>query len=211
MPHQRLAKTPGLPTHQDGCRCRLCYAARRRAAQTLPIPNREPTHILDTTALTTVKEEDVLHADLVVTHKPKTSERVRIAQWLSMRAADPSLSTSDISKKLGLSPRTLSCYISRAVQEGWLRFDDPLSRLEFSIIPKTLDNLEHLLKDGDKQVTIEVAKGTIFKDYAAAKGISDAPTTVLALKIEHTSPEGEEVKVLTGHVVGTPRTFIDKE
>ncbi len=50
-----------------------------------------------------------------------------------------------------------------------------------------------------------MAKGTIFKSYAEAKGISDKPTTVLALKIETADPN--QVKILSSSIVGVPRVI----
>lgn len=133
--------------------------------------------------------------------------RDRIGQWMELRREDPSRTNADIAKLLGISGGTLNTYISLARREGWLKFTEPLSRIEHEIIPQTLDNLSHYLSIAggrDKQVTIEVAKGVIFKQYLDSKGISDAPQTVLALKIETVAPD-TPVKVGSGHVVGAPR------
>jgi hypothetical protein len=51
-------------------------------------------------------------------------------------------------------------------------------------------------------------KHTVFKQFQESKGISEQPTTVLALKIETVDPAN--MKVVTGHVVGKPR-IIDSE
>ena len=53
-------------------------------------------------------------------------------------------------------------------------------------------------------MTIEAAKGMVFPIYRETKGLSEAPQTVLALKIE--SPTGDQSSaVLTGQIIGTPR------
>ena len=52
-------------------------------------------------------------------------------------------------------------------------------------------------------MTIETAKGTIFKQYQDSKGISDAPQTILALKIETIGVDDQ--KIIEGHVVGVAR------
>lgn len=97
---------------------------------------------------------------------------------------------------------------------------DPLARIEYDIIPQTLDNIAfYLSKEGgrDKQVTLETAKATIYKQYQESKGISDAPQTVLALKIDMGDPDGPQLKAVAGSIVGAPRglsaptTVVDAE
>lgn len=147
----------------------------------------------------TVIEGDILEV-------PGRGPRHRIGQWMQMRHADPTLTNAECAKKMGIATCTLNTYISKAHRAGWLRFSEPLARIEHEIIPQTLDNLAfYLSKEGgrDKQVTIETAKGVIFKQYLDSKGISEAPQTVLALKIE--TVDAGQVKVSSGHVVGTPR------
>lgn len=128
---------------------------------------------------------------------------------MAIRAIEPDLKNSDIAARLGISTRSLNTYIAHAVKEGWLRFDDPISRVEHEIVPKALDNLSSLLDQKDKQTTIEVAKGTIFKTYQEAKGISDVPRTVLALRIE--SSGNPDIKIISGQVVGKSKEIIDIE
>ena len=128
---------------------------------------------------------------------------VRIAEWAAIRAAEPHLKDSEVAERMGLAPVTLKKYIYKARAQGLLRFDDPLEKLEFEIVPKAVDNLNTLMDAKDKIATLEVAKGIIFKQYLESKGISDAPQTVLALKIE--MPEGGEEKIVAGTIVGRPR------
>lgn len=197
----------GIPSHNPTCRCAECRAFRRKAkadAGTIgphTLGSLAPVEGIDVTA-----SEDLLDADQVlVTTNPRITIRHRIAAWIAMRAAEPNITLMEASSRMGLAPKTLTGMISKATKEGWLRFYDPLDRLEHEIIPQTMDNLVELLNDGDKQTTIEVAKGTIFRTYQAAKGITDQPTTVLALKIETLSHDQE--KVLTGHVVGKSKAI----
>lgn len=208
---------PGDPNHKQGCRCTLC-AARRRQAKALALgdgvsPRSQVDQVVKVVegvegvegveVIGVDPKEEPLHPDLYSTQSRPTA-RNRIASWIEMRALDPTLSTAECSRRMGLNPKTLATIISRAVKEGWLKFDDPLERIEHEIIPKTLDNLAEFLREGDKQVTIEVAKGTIFKQFQAAKGISEAPVTVLALKIE-TLSTGDQPKIVSGNVVGRSR------
>lgn len=125
-----------------------------------------------------------------------------------MRSTDATLTNAEIARRLGVSPEHLNKLINQAVREGWLKFDDPMARVEHELIPKTLDNLALYLNQGDKQVTLETAKGTIFPAFREAKGISDAPKTVLALKIE--LPDGTSSTAVSGHIVGSPRRLSDE-
>ena len=129
--------------------------------------------------------------------------RGHIAQYLYFRAVEPDITTKEVAERLGISTRVLNRHLLRARKEGWLQFEDPLERIEFEIVPKVIDNLSHFLDQQDKQVTIETAKGTIFKQYQESKGLVENNVTVLALKIE--KPMDGEPKVVAGTVVGRGR------
>ena len=146
--------------------------------------------------------KDIINADFPIFVEAKTYKG-RIAQWAKWRSEEPGITNNEIAQRLGILPHSLNTLITKAKKEGWLVFEDPMLRLEHEIIPKTIDNLNHFLDAKDKQVTIETAKGTIFKQFQEAKGISDAPKTILALKFE--KPEGLEPVVVTGTIVGKPR------
>lgn len=146
---------------------------------------------------------EVLNADYLVAPVGPTA-RSRIAEWIEMRIANPELGTPEIARRIGLSPHTLNAHIAKATREGWLKFDDPLARMEYQIVPKMLDGLDGLLDRGDKSAIIETAKGTVFKMYQNAKGIQDQPQTVLALEIKMPEP-GKEPTIVIGQVVGKPR------
>ena len=124
-----------------------------------------------------------------------------------MRALEPGITTMECAKRMGIAPITLATYISRARRAGWLVFDDPMSRLEHEIIPKVADNLNYYLDQRDRTVTIETAKGTLFKQYQAEQGIQDSAQTVLAIKIEYPQDliDSPEIKVISGNIVGKPK------
>lgn len=126
-------------------------------------------------------------------------------QFLAIRSAEPDLNHADIARKIGIAPRSLYSLIHKATKEGWLQFSDPVSRIEHEIIPKVVDNLSRFLDERNERVTIETAKGTIFRKYQEEQGISDVSTTVLALKIETVDPD--KVKLTTGRIVGKPRAL----
>lgn len=171
--------------------------SRRRKAKAVPKPAGARGSGLETTA-----EKDILNADIQVAET--RSRRDTVAEWIKIRAAEPDITTKEIALRLGLQPRTVYSYVSRAAREGWLKFDGPMSRLEYELIPKTVDVLNEHLDQGDKTVALEIAKGTLFKQYQDSKGISQVPNNVLALKIE--LPEGT-LSAATGHIVGSPKVY----
>jgi hypothetical protein len=152
---------------------------------------------------------EVLEADII--HARGRSPRANIAEWASIRAMEPTATNVDIAARIGISPKALNAQINKASRDGWLQFEDPLSRIEHEIVPKVLDNLNHFLDLQDRTVTVEAAKGTIFRTYQEAKGVSDAPRTVLALKIEHSGRDENDIKVIAGTVVGRPRQIQDDD
>ena len=159
-----------------------------------------------------IDPEGPVEADVIVPpmwkQRGRVGSRAIIAEWLKLRTLEPEITLKDASLRLGMHRTTLSAIINRGTKEGWLRFDDPLSRIEHQIVPKVLDNLNHFLDERDKTVTIETAKGTIFKTYQESKGITQGSNTVLALKIE--IPDGGETKIVAGSVVGKPKVLVEE-
>lgn len=194
-PPQRKARVKPLP----------------RPAETLPVPTGDETLAAVTAATPQAPISADGEAPSIAKRPANYNARQRVATWISMRVAEPGITNIEIARRMGILPATLNNYIYVARKAGWLEFSDPLLRLEHEIIPKTIDNLNSFLDAKDKQVTIEVAKGTIFKMFQESKGISEAPKTILALKIEMPPAAEGMVKVATGMVVGTPRMVIDAE
>lgn len=195
-------KGGGNARHRDGCQCFACV----RKAKALALATGSVPPGLGLAAQTIAPRPDVLEADIL--EVPGRTIRDRIGQWMELRREDPSRTNVECAKLIGIAPQTLNTYISKAHREGWLRFSEPLARIEHEIIPQTIDNLAfYLSKEGgrDKQVTIETAKGMIFKQFLDSKGVSEAPQTVLALKIESIAPDGLPSVKVSGNVVGAPR------
>lgn len=199
-PNQQ-GKGGGTRAHKNPeCPCPPCRA-RRRKAQTLALAAGE--QIWEGNIPESV---DAISADLFVAETGTL--RSRISEWLKLKQVDADITISEAARRLKIDSKTLNATILKAVEEGWLKFEDPLSKVEYQIIPKVIRNLSRLLDEGDKQTTIETAKGTVFKTYQDSKGISDAPKTVLALKIE--MPDGENVHRMTGQILGAPRVFVEE-
>lgn len=127
--------------------------------------------------------------------------------WLKWKAIEPDLTQKDAAARMGIATQTLTNYLYDATKEGWLKFTDPLAELKYEIMPMVTRNLKYHLEQGDKDVTIKTAQGTIFKQFLDSEGVKDAPTTVLALKIE--MPPAAQLGAtpqIKGVIVGTPRT-----
>lgn len=199
----------GTHTHKEGCRCRPCKA-RRRKEEAVPGPTGIGGDALvpqgsQTEALTVLDADAPITVDATGNRAKNSNAKIRVRAWLQVRALEPMLTIAAIAQKIGVAPRTLYRDISVATKEGWVKFEDPLERIDFQIIPKTLDNLNHFLDEKDKTVTIETAKATIFKTYQNSKGISDAPLMALSLKIEQ--PDVANERIVTGHIIGRPKVI----
>ncbi len=140
------------------------------------------------------------------------TQRDRIAKWLQWKAIEPKLTHAEAAARLDIAPQTLTNLIHKATKAGWLTFENPMDELEYEMIPEANRVIKNAMKSGDSDVAVKLAQATIWKQYAASKGVSDAPTTVLALKIEMPpgfTPDAGSVPI-KGVIVGQPRT-IDAE
>lgn len=202
MSYQR---TPGGPAQHKNpnCACNYCKA-RRRAQEAISqsdgigrVPLDPKGNILT----------DVIEANApLVTYGATAlgnSSRDRVGQWVLMRHQEPGIKNIEVARRLGITIDTLNYHLNKATKEGWLKFDDPMSRIEHEIVPKVLANLSEFLDKKDKTVTIETAKGTVFKQFQESKGISESPQMVVAIKIEAADPD--TVRAVTGQIVGKGR------
>lgn len=184
-------------------------AVRPRAGRTEAIPEsaRAGWRELETTKAG-AEEGEELDLGKPISERLWFKARSVITQWIGLKVLQPNITGEEAAQRIGVSRRSLQRYVQLAAKEGWLKYEDPLLRLEHEVAPKIVDNLNFWLDKQDKAVTIEAAKGTLFKAYQEFKGISDSQKTVLALKIE--MPDGKETPLITGQVFGKPRV-IDHE
>lgn len=197
-------KRGGPDFHRDGCGCNACVA-RRRKAQALADGFGQASAAVEALSPPTTTDNEV-----IVTDAPSIGRNIlkhRIKLWLKWKAIEPELSHKEAAKRFGIAPQTLSNNIYTATKEGWLRFEDPLNELRYEILPKVTHNLKYYLDQGDKEVTIKTAQGTIFRQFLDSEGIKDAPTTVLALKIEMPANPPSNGAGMRGQIVGSPRTM----
>ena len=201
----------GTHFHKPECRCRPC-SARRRSSETVIIGDGgavgPPGTPVDEIIPTSVSKEPINADALIIApigKRSSQSKRVIIADWIKLRTINPDITNIEAARQMGISKQYLYLVINQATREGWLRFEDPLARIEHQIIPKALDNINNLLDEGDKLTSLEVAKGTIWKTYQEAKGVGQGSMTVLALKIELPPSNGEETKIIEGQIIGKPK------
>lgn len=196
-PNRERAGIGGTFSHSPDCSCNPCKARRRQQEALAVAAGIGGAHL--------ASEKPVTDKNGFKKAAPK-GLRQRVAQYLHYSIAFPNASKSSIAEKMGLSPKRLYEIILEGRREGLIEFSDPLDRIDYELVPKILDNLNHFLDLRDKTVTIEAAKGTIFKAYQESKGISDSNQTVLALKIE--LPDGNDVKLVAGRIVGVPKQLV---
>jgi len=199
--------------HKVGCRCPIHNpSARPRAKKAQPEPagTGRPALVAPSAAprpvILDIAERD---PNVLVAEGPQSltyqRHRAIIAEWILLRNANPDLGVVEAARRLGLNRNTLSKLIKQAHDHGWLDINDPIDRLEHLILPQTVENLQRFLAEGDKTVTIETAKGTLFKVFQEAKGLGqNSAGTILAIKLE-LPPTMSPSDVVEGSIIGTPR------
>ena len=205
-PKQAIGRKGGPDTHRNGCLCNACVSRRRKAEALLVGAGSDSTP-------KKVQQTALAKANAVLSDAhPKTAklQKERIAKWLMWKSVEPKLTHSDAAERLGIAPQTLTNLIHEAAKEGWLQFVDPFAELEYKQIPMVNKVIGDHLAAGDKDVAVKMAQATIWKQYAASKGVNETPTTVLALKIEMPPNVNPSDVPIRGVIVGQPRT-IDAE
>jgi hypothetical protein len=161
--------------------------------QSLPVHSPTPEHDLASTPLPNRRRRP---------RAPKDSKVRRTAMAIvALRAQG--MKVADAAAHLGIKTETASVYLYRAHKNGWLLdgvFDDPSDNLEYVLKSKVVSNIGDMLSHGvyngehnpggcrgDKEVTLEVAKGLgLLKTHAVTK-IEGGATTV-ALKVDVVMP-----------------------
>lgn len=206
MAYKRTSKGGGPAFHKDPVHCSCPFhRAQLRKAQAFALSAGVGG---ESNEAIVPEGEKVIEADLDPIFLRGRTPRERIVQLLAFRSVEPGITNAEVAKRLGITAGTLNTIIYKAGREGWLRYENPLDRIENEIIPKAIQNLSEFLDEKDKQATLETLKGTAFPVYRESKGAGEAQQTVLALKIETAEPV--DVKVLSGQIVGTPRRLIDE-
>lgn len=127
----------------------------------------------------------------------------RLARYIIIHASEPHLTQRQIAERLGCSYEALKLTLYKATKDGLLRFDEPLKKLKYEVIPQVVDGLADFVKAKDKQAIIETAKATVFKQYLAEEGVADQPNMVLGIKIE--MPGNADAKPIEAQIIGKGR------
>lgn len=145
---------------------------------------------------------------------PEDSKIKRAAvEILMMRAAG--ISDEEISKITGLTQGTIRTYVYRAAKNGWLKnFTSAREEIETSVAAKVVRNIHAMLDDNtepetQKEVTLEVFKGTLAKGFDQVAAAPVANQNVLAIKMEF-APGAPNVTIREGTTGGNP-AWIDGE
>ena len=94
------------------------------------------------------------------------------------------MADAEIATYLKISPKSIGPYIYRAGKNGWLSFNSSREAIEFGMAHKVLRNLDELLEARDKDTTLEVAKGTMFKEFGAEGAAVPLQQTAISIRIE---------------------------
>lgn len=192
-----MATASKIQGHKLDCLCTACTCHRASEARLAAI-GRNPEAFVEKKDKKSTKVRSV-------NNEATRRIKQRVADILALRATDPGISKLEIAKKLGVCHTTINHALDFAAQNGWITLEDPIERVRHEIVPKTIDNINHFLDAKDKQVTIEVAKGTIFKMFQTAEGLQDEAPMVLALKIEMPPTGDAQGKIIEGQVIGKPK------
>lgn len=194
-----MADQSDTPIQPDETKSLSEKYARHRSKETKPHRSRQPTD----PAVQARQAECLADAHITRAINRKKHRNNIVAQWLAIKAAEPMINMVEGAKRINIPYSTLKTYVRQAADDGSLKFEDALERIEHEIIPKVVDNLKEFLDKKDRTVTIETAKGTVFKQFQAQQGIQEGGSMVLALKIETTN--NEEPRTIAGVIVGTPK------
>ena len=155
------------------------------------------------------KPAKVLHSNKI---EGKSLIRKKALAIVAMRAQG--YTSEEIAAELSVKVATLSTYVHRAVKSGFLvnkrgesLLADPKDQVEYELAHKVVRNLGVLLDCGDlktqKEVTLEVAKGTLFKKFDQQVNVPLPNMNVLSLRIE--MPRGADmITVREGSIGGKP-------
>jgi hypothetical protein len=109
---------------------------------------------------------------------------------MAMRAAGRD--DDDIAKELSIGRASISSYVYRAAKNNWITADTPADRVKVELLHKTVDRIKEGLDDSTRHntsgmmvrtaVAMDLAKGTIFKEFEAGDAKS-VPNTIVAVQV----------------------------
>jgi hypothetical protein len=142
----------------------------------------------------------VLPADSIVRKKAMHIVAMRIA----------GCDTPEIAKALEIKEKSVRQYLYIAGRNGWLakaEWADPHDQLEYDTIHKVVRNLDEMLDSSDPamraDVTLQTAKGTIFKRYDQDVVHHQPQMNMLSIRVE-LPPADNTQTMRKGSGGGTP-------
>lgn len=144
---------------------------------------------------------------------PKESvQHQKALSIVAMRVAG--LTTEEIAKALNIKPASVNQYMWLAGKNGWLPkrgggFADPKDRMEYQIAHKVVRNIDEMLDSQDldtrKEVTMETAKGTLFKKFGEVAAAPTSTNMVIAIRMERPTSTIELPPIREGTTGGQPK------
>lgn len=175
------------------------------AAPSLPPVPGETLSPTPTTPATPVTKKD---GNLIGKSSLMRKKAVAI---VAMRATG--MTTEEIAAELGIKPGSVHSYVYRAAKSGFLvnkrgesLLDDPKDRVEFELAHKAVRNMNEFLDSDNDEVrermTLEIAKGALFKKFDPQPTAPSMGVQALAIKIEMPTTGGMAVR--EGTIGGVP-------
>lgn len=176
------------------------------AALTTRQPGETGTEVLERAADKLLADDAVVvRPDLVQARKRASKFPKQIAVIVYCRLNG--MSNSEIADALGIKPRSVSQLLYRARTE--YGFSDIVDRVQHQALPQAVENMNEMLADGDREMTIETLKGLgVFKKHVVGKeGVGGSNQNTL--RVEFTLPEGVSLDsapvIAVGGVIANPR------
>jgi hypothetical protein len=140
---------------------------------------------------------------------PDSKVRPVALNIMAMRAAGKS--DEEIAAELKISIKSISPYVYRAAKNGWITAETPADRLRYELLHKTIDRLSEGLEDGARHATtgmrvrttvaLELAKGTVLKEFDQA---ATAPVASTVVAVQVVMPSGPAQQMRDDTIGGTP-------
>ena len=199
---------PPIMRHKDGMKRRKTRIGRPRIMRLRPAVPTEPANIVPAVdapvslPLSERPDEPLAVPTFVAPEGLATVRKIpppgmarnsqmrdTVNKILLMRVAGHE--DAEIAEALGIKKTTLSTYVYYAGVNGWLNPEvmaNPADRVEYALLHKVVRNLEQSLDSTNpierQEVTLEMAKGTLFKKWGSEVSAALPSSTVVAIKIE---------------------------
>ena len=112
-----------------------------------------------------------------------SSIKTKALQIIALQLAGKS--KDEIGELLGIKATTVGYYVYRAGKNGWLtEFNSAKEAIEGNLLHKVVRNIEEFLEARDKEVTLEMLKATVGKEFGPEPGVQTQNQTAISIRIE---------------------------